>query len=106
LGPNLENMHNYRVFVRLNRPSKENIAKLTLFLLNLKQIRRVVSVFGNFDVYYDILVPNGEEHRRVKRQVEQRFYQIINTQTSVRIFEELRFCYYPPVQRLQKHTSF
>ena len=97
LNPNLESMHYYRVYIGLNNPTEENVKKVTIYLLNLRQARRVIRVVSNYDIVYDILVGNGEELRQVKNQVEEKFCDIINAQVSIRIFEDLRFCYFPPL---------
>ena len=99
LNPNLEGMHYYRIYISLNNPTEENVRKVTLFLLNLRQTRRVIRVVSNYDIIYDILVSSGDELRQVKKQVEEKFYSIINAQISIRVFQDLRFCYFPPLQK-------
>ena len=74
LDPNLENLHLNRIFLSLNMPSEENIKKVTTFLLNLKQIRRVIRVMPDYDIAYDIRVNGGKELRKVKMEVASHVY--------------------------------
>lgn len=105
LNPNLEGLHYYRVYISLNNPTEENVKKVSLFLLNLRQIRRVIRVVSNYDIVYDILVSSGDELRQVKKEVEQKFYSIINAQISIRLFQDARFCYFPPLPMPQKRKQ-
>ena len=47
------------------------------------------------DSYYK----NGKKYPEgMEKQVEEKFYSIINAQISIRLFQDLRFCYFPPLQ--------
>ncbi len=92
--PNLPGFSRYRILVKRHHLTEARQRELVRFLYQLPQVFRATFDFGDYDLHYDLVAPDGNERRAVMRQVEEQFSREIIRQDWVRVNSILKFNYY------------
>lgn len=97
VNPNLHGMHHYRVYVKLSVPNSQIHESILSFISTFPQVTRVQTLVSQYDFSYDAVVPSREDLRKVLEGMSHRYFKYIVEQEPIRIYEEYRYCFFPPL---------
>lgn len=95
VNPNLYAAHHYRMYVKLSVPDAKTLEAVLSYVSSIPQVTRVVTMVGEYSFFYDIVVVDGLEMRRIKDLVDHKFFKYLSDQEPIRIYEEYRYSHFP-----------